>query len=120
MSARFITSILSIGALISALAAASPVEARNNHDDLKRLFGAAVGLYILNQSLQNNHRRAPAAHQDNWRHKKSFRHHDRGYGNHYGGHKKWRHKQHNRGCQQKVRGRDGRWYIVTGNCWNRH
>lgn len=106
MSARFITSILAAGALITSLAAATPVEARD-HDNAKRFLGAALGLYILHQSLQNDHRRAPAINHQRYGKKKY--HHNKG-------HRKWKQKQHRRDCRQKIRGRDGRWYIVTGRC----
>ncbi len=133
MIARFFTSILAVGALIASLAAATPVEARD-HDKAKRFVGTALGLYILHQSLQNNHRRAPAINHnrhsqkkyydnnrghrkfDNNRNHRKFdnsRNH-RKFDNY--GQRKWKQKHSRRDCRQKVRGRDGRWYIVTGRC----
>ena len=115
MSAKFITSILSIGALITALAAASPVEARHDHDKAKRFLGTALGIYLLHQSLQNNHRRAPAFNHNRHGQKKYYNNSGHRKYNNYG-HGKWKQKHYRRDCRQKIRGRDGRWYIVTGRC----
>lgn len=71
MSAKFMTAVLSIGALIATLSVAAPAQA--GHDrEFKRFLGAAVGLYILGQALENQHHhkyRKKYRHQNNnWNH----------------------------------------------------
>ncbi|WP_323769542.1 hypothetical protein [Antarctobacter sp.] len=74
MSARFITSLLAAGALVVSLAAASPVQA--GHDkNVKRFVGAAIGLYILGQALENNNRGRVVRHHNS--HRKVYRNHHR-------------------------------------------
>lgn len=55
MSFRFITSVLSAGALIATLSAA-PARAENRHDDLGRFLGAAATLFILGSIIENETR----------------------------------------------------------------
>ena len=74
MSARLFTSMLAAGALIMSLAAASPVEAGHNKN-AKRYVGAAIGLYILGQALENNNR-GRVVHQ-HYNQRKVYRNHHR-------------------------------------------
>ena len=105
MSARLITSIVAAGALALSLTAASPAQARNN-DDLKRFLGAAVGLYILGQAFENQHRGRVVIqrqHNGHWKHRQ-----------HNGG--KWKKRHHNGGNWK----RNGGHHNGCHNGWNRH
>ncbi|MBY6113219.1 hypothetical protein KUW09_05235 [Mameliella alba] len=94
MSARIITSIVTAAALAVTLGSASPVQAGHN-DDVKRFLGAAIGLYILGQAIDNNHRKRVIIQRHPQRH-------------HHG---KWKKKR----WQQKSCGRHG-----GHNGWNSH
>lgn len=99
MTVRFMTSILSVGALIAALAA-PPAQAGQN-DDLKRFLGAAVGLYILGQAIDNNHRDrvvirqyAPRRHHGGHKVKRHR------YGNHQWKRQQWQRQHRSYGCSR--------------------
>lgn len=106
MSARFITSLLAAGALVMSLAAASPVEAGHNKN-AKRFVGAAIGLYILGQALENNNRgrvvRQHNTHRKYNNHRKVYRHHHRNGG-------KWNQRNGRRDNCRRGNGRHNR-------CW---
>lgn len=66
MSARFITAVLAMGALVATFAAASPAAA--GHDrEFKRFVGAAVGLYILGQAIEHHNNRGRVIHHKQYR-----------------------------------------------------
>lgn len=103
MSARVITSLVAVGALVASLATASPVEA--GHDkNLKRFVGAAIGLYILGQAIENNHRGRVV--QQRYTHRPKYHH--GGTKRHHGG-KKWKKK----GWKQQNCRRNGH----NNRCW---
>lgn len=99
MSAKFITGLVAAGALVASLATASPVQAGQN-DDFKRFLGAAVGLYILGQALDGQHRSKVVT--------KSYGHKSYGHKSH--GKKKWHHKKRKHHCGGKHNNKCGnRW-----------
>ena len=103
MSARVITSLVAVGALVASLAIASPVQA--GHDkNLKRFVGAAIGLYILGQAIENNNRGRVVQQRHTYRPR-----------HHHGG-QKWKKRGHKRNNAGTDPGRHARGLL---GCLNR-
>jgi hypothetical protein len=119
MSAKFITAILTAGALVATLSAA-PAKAGN--EDLKRFIGAPAGLYILGQALENSqvqevHDRRHGGHHRQWNHHRAPRY----YGHHRKGHgKKWHRPPLPRYCLRRVGGRHQSWLAFSSYCLKRN
>ena len=95
MTARVLTALLSAGALVATLSTASPVQAGND-DNLKRFVGAAIGLYILGQAIENHNRGRVVIHHNTYRH----------------GGAKWKQKGHKKkGCRHKAH------HKTCKHCW---
>ncbi|PYG29155.1 hypothetical protein C8N36_10973 [Pelagimonas varians] len=109
MSAKFITGVITVAALIAAIAAA-PAQARNNDDAFKKFVIGAGTIYLLHELVNNQHYGG---------NKKKVERHGGG-----GGHGKYgRHGGHGakkapipRRCIRKVGGRDHTRRVANRHC----
>ncbi|MBN7786862.1 hypothetical protein JYP51_18180 [Ponticoccus gilvus] len=127
MSARFITAILAVGALIATVSAAP---ARADNEGLKRAVGAAATLYLLGQALEGgkvevNHRQY--GHQREYGHRRQYGHQRQWHGNQrghgkYKGHvkKRWQPAALPRHCVRQVGGRHKSRYALSAHCLDRN
>lgn len=115
MSTKFITAILTVGALIATLSAA-PAQAGN--DNLARTIDAAARLYILNQAIENG--TVQKVHDRG--HDQRGRGHgwkDQGWKGH-DGKQRWARPALPRHCVRQVGGRHKSWYALSSHCLDRN
>lgn len=131
MSAKFITAILTAGALIASLSAAP---ARADNAALKRFIGTAAGLYILGQALEAapaqkvHERRAPPRRYEaprRWQYEapRSRRYvapRHRQYDAPRHRRPVWQRAALPRHCLRQVGGRHGGRFAFSAYCLNRH
>jgi len=103
MSFRFITSVLTIGALVATLSAAP---ARANGDELGRVIGAAATLFIIGKIVEAETRKK--------KHEQATTHHTQKPQAHKPQqHKNYAHKQHQPAPQARAHGQVGSAYFQS-------